>query len=107
MIAQWLGLPDRRSEWVFALALLCIIACLGAAIVGPPTRRFDLLILASLTGWLGAHLLNRSWRGLSKTLPEIYEERLQKGVRMSFAAKLLSLLCIGLAVIAFVTLYKG
>lgn len=107
MIAQWLGLPDRRSEWVFSLAILCIGACLIAAAMGPPTRRFDLLLVASLTGWLGAHLLNRSWRSLAKTLPEVYEERLRSGVRMSFAAKLLSLLCIGLGVIAFITLYGG
>ncbi|WNL46533.1 hypothetical protein RKE25_02535 [Dyella sp. BiH032] len=107
MIAQWLGLPDKRSEWVFLLAILGIAACLVAAVMGPPARRFDLLLVASLTGWLGAHLLNRSWRGLSKRLPELYEERLRSGVRMSFAAKLLSLLCIGLGVIACITLYGG
>ena len=103
MNAQWLGLPDRRSGWVFSLAILCILACLLLAALGPLSRRLDFLLMAGLAGGIGAALLNRASRSLSKTLPEIYEERLQGGVRMSFAAKLLSLLCIGLVVIAFVT----
>lgn len=107
MIARWLGLPDRRSEWIFSLAILCIAACLIAVVVGPATARFDLLMAASLTGWLGSHLLNRSWHGLSKTIPEIYQERLRTEVRMSFAAKLLGLLCIGLGVMGFVTKYAS
>lgn len=107
MIARWLGLTDRRSEWIFSLAILCIVLCLIAAAIGPATGRFGFLMVASLTGWLGAHLLDRSWRSLTKTLPEIYGERLRAGVRMSFASKLLSLLCIGLGVIGFVTKYAG
>lgn len=105
MIARWLGLPDKRSEWIFALAILCIAACVTVAVVGPPSKRFGLLIGASLTGWLGSHMLMRSWRDLSKTIPEIYEERLRTGLRMSFAAKLLSLLCIGLGIMGFIAKY--
>ena len=107
MMARWLGLPDRRSEWIFSLAMLCIVAGLIAAAMGPVAKRFDLLMAATLTGWLGAHLLDKPWRSLSKTLPQIYEERLRTGARMSFASKLLNLLCIGLGIIAFVTKYAA
>lgn len=102
MIARWLGLPDRRSVWIFSLAILCIATCLLTTALGPPARRMDLLMLACLISALGAQLLNRSWGSWPKTLPEIYRERLRSGVRMSFAAKLLSLLCMGFFVIAFV-----
>lgn len=107
MISQWLGLPDKRSGWIFSLAILCIAACLAAAMMGPPTKRDSLLLAASIVGGLGAHLLNRSWRSLTKTLPGIYEDRLRSGVRMSFASKLLSLLCMGLGTIALIKLYGG
>lgn len=103
MNAQWLGLSDRRSGWVFSLTMLFIIGFLLMATLGPSPRRMEFLLLAGSTGGIGAALLERSSRSLSKTLPEIYQERLRSGTRMSFAVKLLSLLCIGIGVIAFVT----
>jgi len=81
--------------------------CVTVAVKGPRSGRFGLLIGASLTGWLGSHMLMRSWHGLSKTIPEIYEEPLRTGGRMSFAAKLLSLLCIGLGIMGFMAKYAA
>ncbi len=103
MIRRWLGLHDRRSRWIFSLAVLCILACLLMAALGPTVRRMDFLLLAGVSGGIGSGVLDRSSRSYSKTLAEIYQERLRSVIRMSFASKLLSLLCIGLIVIAFVT----
>lgn len=102
-IAQWLGLTDTRTRWVFSLAMLGIAACLLTAEWGTPSWHRNLLTLACLIGALGARMLNRGQGELTKTLPEIYRDRLRSGVRMSFAAKLLSLLCIGLGLLSFVT----
>jgi len=101
MIARWLGLPDRRGAWIFALSALVTLALLLLAMHGSKEHRVNLLFDAGLACFVGSALLGRAWRGLAKTLPEIYNEKLQSGRRMSAAEKLLSVLCIGLISLAF------
>lgn len=107
MLARWLGLPNARGMWVFTLSALTILVLLFLAARGTKAHRPDFLFAAGLAGYAGASLLQRSWRRLTSSLPDIYNETLRTGHRMPTAEKLLRLLCIGLIAMAFYVQFAG
>lgn len=100
-MVRWLGLSDRRSARIFTFSVIAMLGLAIAAAHAPKEHCVSLLIAASLPCYIGAERLSRSWLGLLKTLPELYEGKLRGGRGMSRAEKLLRLLCIGLVILAF------
>jgi len=53
MMTEWLGLSNRRDAWVFALSLVAVAALLVLAEPASLDLRVNLLLIASMTAYMG------------------------------------------------------
>ena len=105
MLAQWLGLHDRRSVIVFTLAGAGVAICLVLAVQRDGHARGHLLFAAMMMSWLGSMTIGQRWRYLTKTPRQIVEDTMRRGVRRGFAERLLSLLTIVLGALSIYAQY--